>query len=253
MATFAVVHLRASHQAPMQKSELLQMPAQGTANPDIPKLSALSGASGAQQSIRVRSVRSSLRATSANTAPADLVAAIPAGLPSSLREAAAVGDPGAEFELAVRLVDGRDVAKDPHAAAQWFEQAAAHDLPLAQYRLGTLYEKGIGVARDPAARHVLVLEGCERRKRARHAQPGGHERRRRRRRQARLRRSRAMVPQGRSTRESATANSIWAFFTPAAWACRKTSSNPGCGSLWPRSRATPTLARSATKWPPRWT
>ncbi|MGO4869033.1 MAG: hypothetical protein ACLPGW_00230 [Roseiarcus sp.] len=148
MATFAVVHLRASHQAPMQKSELLQMPAQGTANPDIPKLSALSGASGAQ-AIDTSPVGSIVApATSANTAPADLVAAIPAGLPSSLREAAAVGDPGAEFELGVRLVDGRDVAKDPHAGAQWFEQAAAHDLPLAQYRLGTLYEKGIGVARD---------------------------------------------------------------------------------------------------------
>ena len=59
---------------------------------------------------------------------------------------------GAEFELALRLLDGRGVARDPHAAAQWFEQAATRGLPIAEYRLGALYEKGIGVTRDlPAA------------------------------------------------------------------------------------------------------
>ena len=40
----------------------------------------------------------------------------------------------------------------PHAAAQWFEQAATRGLPIAEYRLAALYEKGVGVTRDlPAA------------------------------------------------------------------------------------------------------
>ncbi|MGD0641484.1 MAG: hypothetical protein ABSC22_12110 [Roseiarcus sp.] len=147
MATFAVVELRGGHPAPMQKSEL-QTPAQGGANRDVPKLGALSGTEGAQ-AVDSSPVGSIVAAPmSAKTAPAELVAAIPTALPSSLREAAAAGDAGAQIELALRLVDGRGVAKDPHAAEQWFEQAAVRDQPFAQYRLATLYEKGIGVARD---------------------------------------------------------------------------------------------------------
>jgi localization factor PodJL len=83
-------------------------------------------------------------------APADLVAAIPAAAPQGLRDAAAAGDPAAEFELASRLADGRNMPRDPHAAAQWFERAATQALAPAQYRLGSLYEKGVGVPRDIA-------------------------------------------------------------------------------------------------------
>ena len=85
----------------------------------------------------------------AKPAPADLVAAMAPGLPAALRGAATAGDVNAEFEMGVRLIEGRGVAKDPRTAAQWFEQAAARDLPIAQYRLGALYEKGVGVTRDP--------------------------------------------------------------------------------------------------------
>ena len=42
------------------------------------------------------------------------------------------------------------MTRDPHAAVLWFDRAAAQGLAPAQYRLGALYEKGIGVARDPA-------------------------------------------------------------------------------------------------------
>jgi localization factor PodJL len=83
-------------------------------------------------------------------APADLVASIPAAAPQGLRDAAAAGDPAAQFELASRLADGRNMPRDPHAAAQWFERAAAQALAPAQYRLGSLYEKGVGVPRDIA-------------------------------------------------------------------------------------------------------
>src|SRR5581483_11787999 len=68
-------------------------------------------------------------------APAELVAAIPPGVPQGLREAAAAGDPSAQFELASRLADGRSIAKDPHAAFLWFERAAAQNLAPAEYRL----------------------------------------------------------------------------------------------------------------------
>jgi localization factor PodJL len=80
--------------------------------------------------------------------PADLAAAIPAGLPQALHDGAAAGDVGAEFELALRLLDGRGVARDPQAAAQWLQQVAIRGLPIAEYRLAALYEKGVGVTRD---------------------------------------------------------------------------------------------------------
>jgi localization factor PodJL len=37
------------------------------------------------------------------------------------------------------------------AAFSWFERAAGQGLAPAQYRLGSLYDKGIGVTRDPVA------------------------------------------------------------------------------------------------------
>jgi localization factor PodJL len=149
IATFAVVELRGARHPAMQKSEL-QAPAQRLANADIARLSALSGAAAIDPNPIGSIAAPPTPAKTAKRAPADLAASIPAGLPPSLREAVASGDPSAELELALRLVDGRGVAKDPGAAAQWFEQAAAQDVPLAQYRLGTLYEKGLGVARDSA-------------------------------------------------------------------------------------------------------
>jgi localization factor PodJL len=67
-----------------------------------------------------------------------------------IRSLAQQGDPSAQYELAVRYADGRGVARDAKAAAQWFEKAAAQGLAPAQYRLGSLYEKGVGVERDYA-------------------------------------------------------------------------------------------------------
>ena len=69
---------------------------------------------------------------------------------SVIQSLAATGDATAQYELAVRYADGRGVARDARAAAQWFEKAAAQGLAPAQYRLGSLYEKGVGVERDYA-------------------------------------------------------------------------------------------------------
>lgn len=85
---------------------------------------------------------------------AELIAAIPPGVSASLRDAVAAGQPNAQYELAMRLFEGRGLAKDPPAAARWFERAASLGLAPAQYRLGSMYEKGIGLTRDSvAAKH----------------------------------------------------------------------------------------------------
>jgi localization factor PodJL len=81
-------------------------------------------------------------------APAELVAAIPGVTPQALHDAAAAGDPTAQFELASRLVDGRNMPRDVRAGAQWLERAASQGFAPAQYRFGSLYEKGVGVPRD---------------------------------------------------------------------------------------------------------
>lgn len=68
--------------------------------------------------------------------------------PLSLRLAAANGDPSAEFEVAVRLDEGRGVPRDIDEAVIWYQRSAARGFAPAQYRLGTLYERGLGVTAD---------------------------------------------------------------------------------------------------------
>ena len=93
--------------------------------------------------------------------PNDVLTAIPPEISQPLRDALAAGAPGAEYELALRLFEGRGAPKDQQAAAVWFQRAASHGLAQAQYRLGALYEKGIGVAGDPAAAKRWYLKAAE--------------------------------------------------------------------------------------------
>ncbi len=65
--------------------------------------------------------------------------------PIALREAAARGDNKALFEIASRYADGRGVAKDPKKALEWYQKAADAGFAPAQFRVGSYYEKGIGV------------------------------------------------------------------------------------------------------------
>jgi len=87
--------------------------------------------------------------------------AIPPEIPSALRDAVAAGEPSAQYELAMRLADGRGLPKDPAAAARWFKRAAEAGLAPAQYRLGAMYEKGIGVSRNLAAARGWYLKAAE--------------------------------------------------------------------------------------------
>ena len=82
---------------------------------------------------------------------------LPAAITGGLRAAATKGDPAAEFEVAVRLAEGRGVAQNFTAAAGWFERAAQRGLVPAQFRLGGLYEKGMGVKKDLEAARRLYL------------------------------------------------------------------------------------------------
>ena len=91
----------------------------------------------------------------------ELMAAIPPGVSPSLRDAVGAGQPAAQYELAMRLFEGRGLPKDQPAAARWFERAASLGLAPAQYRLGSMYEKGVGVTRDPAAAKRWYLKAAE--------------------------------------------------------------------------------------------
>lgn len=68
--------------------------------------------------------------------------------PTSLRMAAANGDPSAEFEVGARFAEGRGVAQDFEKAGTWYERAAERGFALAQYRLATLFERGLGRPAD---------------------------------------------------------------------------------------------------------
>ncbi|GGK38781.1 SEL1-like repeat protein [Salinarimonas ramus] len=100
--------------------------------------------------------------------PAGPVSPLVAGLdvpasaaPARLRNAALAGDEAAIFELAARLSEGRDAMRDPALAAILFERLAENGLVPAQYRIGQIYDKGVGVARDPAAAEVWYRRAAE--------------------------------------------------------------------------------------------
>ncbi len=56
---------------------------------------------------------------------------------------------------------GRELPRDLGLAAQWYEKAAAQGLVPAQYRLGSLYEKGLGVKRDTNVAMVWYRKAAE--------------------------------------------------------------------------------------------
>jgi TPR repeat protein len=75
----------------------------------------------------------------------------------ALRAAATAGDPAAAYEVASRFADGRGVPQSHEEEARWLEHAANQGLAPAQFRLGGLYEKGVGVGKDLARARDLYL------------------------------------------------------------------------------------------------
>jgi localization factor PodJL len=83
----------------------------------------------------------------ANATSAEL--AVPADFgPEPLVEAAKNNDMKAQFELARRLAEKQNSASAQANAFAWFNAAAAQGFAPAQYRVGNMYEKGLGVERS---------------------------------------------------------------------------------------------------------
>jgi len=68
----------------------------------------------------------------------------------TLREAATNGDASAQYEIGQRYASGSNgLPQDNEQAAYWLNRAAEQGLAPAQYRLGTMFEKGLGVPENP--------------------------------------------------------------------------------------------------------
>lgn len=81
--------------------------------------------------------------------PANGAPAAPAGR-QTLREAATNGDAAAQYEIGQRYANGSGgLPQDNDQAAYWLNRSADQGLAAAQYRLGTMFEKGVGVPENP--------------------------------------------------------------------------------------------------------
>jgi localization factor PodJL len=79
-----------------------------------------------------------------------------------LRSAAANGNLGAAYEIALRFAEGRGVPMNLAEAAHWFERAAAKGLVPAQFRYASMLEKGQGVKKDlPQARRLYLAAAAK--------------------------------------------------------------------------------------------
>lgn len=82
--------------------------------------------------------------------------------PDSLRQAAKDGNPVAQFLVASRYLDGKQVEQDLTQAARWYQAAAEAGLAPAQYRIATLFERGRGVPLDLSAARLWYERAGER-------------------------------------------------------------------------------------------
>ena len=90
-----------------------------------------------------------------------IVAGLPASVGPVLRTAAASGEPGAEYEIALRYIEGRGVPQSFEEAVRWLDRAAKAGFAPAQFRLASLHEKGDGVKKDLQAARKLYVAAAE--------------------------------------------------------------------------------------------
>ena len=79
----------------------------------------------------------------------------------ALRQAAFKGNSSAQFVVATRYVNGKQLKRDYAKAAVWYQRAATGGLAPAQYRLGTLFERGNGVPKDLNAARLWYERAAE--------------------------------------------------------------------------------------------
>ena len=93
---------------------------------------------------------------------AQSVAPVGAAAPSgALKQMAEEGNAAAQYEVASRYAEGRDLIKDFKLAADWYEKAAQQGLAPAQYKLAALYEKGLGVPRDKTKAKFWYIKAAD--------------------------------------------------------------------------------------------
>ena len=89
--------------------------------------------------------------TASSAAPAPAPAVTKANAPSAderIVTLAKAGNSKAELVAALKFLNGDGVTADVPSAAYWLRRAAAQHEPVAEYWLGTLYERGHGVPKD---------------------------------------------------------------------------------------------------------
>lgn len=98
------------------------------------------------------------RNTTTSATPREPLPALSDKLPALLRAAAAKGQPGADYEIGIRYIDGTGVPQNTEEGVRWLERASNAGLAPAHFRLGGLYEKGLGVKKnlDTARRHYVI-------------------------------------------------------------------------------------------------
>ncbi|MGO9450424.1 MAG: toll/interleukin-1 receptor domain-containing protein [Candidatus Binataceae bacterium] len=89
-----------------------------------------------------------LHAILAGTAP-ELAGQPDPGDVDAIRKAAESGDPDQQWRLGSLYNDGLGVKQDYGAALDWYRKSAARGNEEAEWRLGTMYANGWGVAKDP--------------------------------------------------------------------------------------------------------
>ena len=141
----------------------------GSINPDVPNFARApelrTGATEATQSSLLSTPAETLPAETApvQTMPSPVKLELPPEKigPEAMRQAAADGDPRAQFEVAAIYTEGRAVTQDLAAAATWYERAAAQGFAPAEYRIGSLYESGKGVEKDLEQARLWYTRGAE--------------------------------------------------------------------------------------------
>jgi localization factor PodJL len=139
-------------------------PAPTPAAPDPQRSSALepSATPGAMPLTPPASPATAQTASPDTTATGAIGASAQPALARGLQAAAEAGDAAAQYEMAARFAEGRGgVPRDLASAARWFEKAAAQGLAPAQFRLGALYEKGLGLPRDAAMARDWYLRAAQ--------------------------------------------------------------------------------------------
>lgn len=126
--------------------------------PALPAASAEAPAATVPSMVAASPLQSPTEAVETVTGIGDLPAALGS---AGLRKAALAGDARAVYQLAAQAADG-PANRDPKLALRLFERAAVAGLTPAQFRLGNMFEKGIGTNRDPALAKVWYGRAAER-------------------------------------------------------------------------------------------